>query len=494
MVAVVNIVAVHPRRLVQISVRSYLTAGVALAGASAIAITPISPITAAAPDALMSRAAVSTASVQLSAFSNPFTPYVDLVGNTIGNVGYMANSWFSQPFPLLSQVASNQLGYAEQYVTAMTGFVKGMAEWATGTGADPYGSVPWGLKEAADALRAGDLMGVMTALNTSFTMMFLGGPINLMGLLQIPVDISKNVTKALEAVYPMGVMFAGLGFLQNVIGVNNSIGASAQAIFDAVRAGDPLGAMSEVIDMPAKVLNALINGYSNGFVTLPGLISSGANGDIPGLLTSLLVNLPQAIAAAIKPPAPAPRAPLADVASLPAATAMLVSLEASPAPAINAPKVEVEPESATPAPETTVDTPATTPVVEVTAPEVAPAASAVTAAGESAEATPVNDAESITDTVVTPVAGTIARSRSTQAAVAPSADTGAAKGSESAEAAAGTIVRNSAKAAPGKAGTSAVKPGADLKKVAKSVSEGLKKIAKPSEAKASADSGSSSSE
>src|SRR5690349_637904 len=111
MVTVVNIVAVHrrgtSRRFVQISVRSYLTAGVALAGASAIALTPISPVTAAAPEALMSRAAVSTASVQLSAFSNPFTPYVDLVGNTIGNVAYIGTEWLSQPFPFLGQSISN---------------------------------------------------------------------------------------------------------------------------------------------------------------------------------------------------------------------------------------------------------------------------------------------------------------------------------------------------------------------------------------------------
>ena len=356
----------------QISVRSYLTAGVALAGASAIAITPISPVSAAAPEALMSRAAVSTTSVQLSAFSNPFTPYVDLVGNTIGNVAYMANSWLSQPFPLAGQIIGNQLGYAEQYVTAMTGFVKGMAQWATGTGADPYGSLPAALREAADALKTGNIEGAVQALNMSFVVMFLSGPISLMSLLEIPVSISKNVTAALEAVNYQ-VMFLGLGVLQNVLGVTTQMGASAQAIFDAVRVGDLAGAVSETIGVPAKVLNALINGYSTEFVTMPGLISHGQNGSVPGLLYSLLVNLPRAIAAAIKPPTPPS---LADVTSLPEATATLVSLETSPAPAIEAPaeapKVEVEPESATPAPETAVDTPAKTPVVEVTAPDVVP--------------------------------------------------------------------------------------------------------------------------
>jgi hypothetical protein len=392
---------------VQISVRSYLTAGVALAGASAIAITPISPVTAAAPDALMSRAAVSTASVQLSAFSNPFTPYVDLVGNTIGNVAYIGNEWLSQPFPFLGQSISNGLGYAEQYVTSMVGFVKGMSEWATGDG---YGSLPNGLREAADLLKTGNIEGAVQALNTSFIMMFLGGPIALMSLLEIPVAISKNVTAALEAVN-FQVMFLGLGFLQNTLGVNMQLGASAQAIFDAVRVGDVAGAVSEAIGMPAKALNALINGYSTEFVTMPGLISHGQNGSVPGLLYSLLVNLPRAIAAAIKPPAPAP---LADVASLPDATATLVSLEAAPAPAVESPKVEVEPGSATPAPETTVEPPATTPVVEVTAPEVAPEPTTPIEAEVPVDATePVSTEPSTTapaegettdpDTTVTPV-------------------------------------------------------------------------------------------
>ncbi|MET4430080.1 hypothetical protein [Mycolicibacterium sp. 624] len=392
----------------QISVRSYLTAGVALAGASAIALTPISPVTAAAPEALMSRAAVSTASVQLSAFSNPFTPYVDLVGNTIGNVAYIGTEWLSQPFPFLGQSISNGLGYAEQYVTAMTGFVKGMAEWATGTSADPYGTLPAALREAANALKTGNIEGAVQALNMSFVVMFLSGPISLMSLLEIPVSISKNVTAALEAVNSQ-VMWLGLGFLQNTLGVTTAMGNSAQAILDAIRVGDLAGAVNEAIGAPAKVLDTLINGLAG--TSLPGLISHGQNGGVPGLLYTLLVSVPRAIAAAIKPPAPPS---LADVASLPEATATLVSLEAAPALAVEAPKVEVVSGSTTPAPETTVETPATTPVVEVTAPEVAPEPTTPIEAEVPATATePVSTEPSTTapaegettdpDTTVTPV-------------------------------------------------------------------------------------------
>lgn len=368
----------------QLTVRPYVTAGIALVGASVIAVTPITPL----PETQAARTMASSSAVQLSAMANPIQPWANLVQNTIGNAGELGTAWLSDPAPALRQILSNQFGYAELYANSMVGFVKGMAEWATGDG---YGSLPNGLREAADELKTGNIEGAVQALNTSFIMMFLGGPISLMGLLEIPVSISKNITAALEAVNTQ-VMYLGLGFLQNTLGVTTQIGDSAQAIFDAIRVGDLVGAVSEAIGTPANVLNALINGYDNGFSTMPGLITSGADGSVPGLLTTLFVGLPQAIAAAIAPPAPASRAPLAEVASLPAPAATLVSLETSSPTVVEA----------------TVDTPAT-----VTGPEVAPEPS--TPAGPEAPADTTAPAEGNTtstdagvdtkgtDTTVTPV-------------------------------------------------------------------------------------------
>ena len=68
--------------------RPYVTAGVSLIGASAIAISPISPVSAALPDIYAPARAVSTAAVNLVA--SPIDFYTEVFARTTTNLGQLA--------------------------------------------------------------------------------------------------------------------------------------------------------------------------------------------------------------------------------------------------------------------------------------------------------------------------------------------------------------------------------------------------------------------
>ena len=91
-----------------VTVRSYLTAGVALAGASAIA---LAPVVVPPSSTVSSSPAMSSVAVELSAAVNPITAWVDVFAGAATNLGGIGNAILEDPFPLLRQALENVLGY-----------------------------------------------------------------------------------------------------------------------------------------------------------------------------------------------------------------------------------------------------------------------------------------------------------------------------------------------------------------------------------------------
>jgi hypothetical protein len=126
----------------------------------------------------------------------------------------------------------------------------------------------------------------------------------------------------------------GLSALDAVQGTLFQVGASAQAVVDAVQAGDGVTALSALLNGPAEITGAFLNGVpSQG---LPGILSPSI-----GLLNVLAVQIPQQIAQALG--ALAPMATLAkftavkDPSELPSVAPKMVTL---PTPAkVNVPAV-----------------------------------------------------------------------------------------------------------------------------------------------------------
>ncbi|MBU9767146.1 hypothetical protein FR943_25360 [Mycobacterium sp. TNTM28] len=85
----------------EMRLRPYATAGIALVGAGVIAVTPVAP-----PPTVTQ---VSSAAVDLSAAVNPLSPWVDLFNNTSTNLTGLADAYFEAPAPILQQVIVNQV-------------------------------------------------------------------------------------------------------------------------------------------------------------------------------------------------------------------------------------------------------------------------------------------------------------------------------------------------------------------------------------------------
>jgi hypothetical protein len=89
--------------VMELRLRPYATAGVALVGAGAIAMAPLAP---PMPDIK-----VANPSVNLSAAVDPFTPWVDVLLNSEANITTLIDDWAAAPLPVLQQVIANQLRY-----------------------------------------------------------------------------------------------------------------------------------------------------------------------------------------------------------------------------------------------------------------------------------------------------------------------------------------------------------------------------------------------
>ncbi len=110
------------------AVRPYFTGGIALVGASVIAVSPIAP---PPPDIHLPNPAQVAASVELAAFVNPITTLVDVIQTSINNLSTTGGQVLADPFPVLQQLGVNALGYANTLGTAAQGLANAIAQLDT---------------------------------------------------------------------------------------------------------------------------------------------------------------------------------------------------------------------------------------------------------------------------------------------------------------------------------------------------------------------------
>ncbi|GFM18282.1 MULTISPECIES: hypothetical protein [Mycobacteriaceae] len=278
--------------------KSYLTSGVALAGASVIAISPMVAAPLSPPGTDTHTAfSVSTANVQLATTVNPLAAWAEVVSSAYGNVASLGEEVLSDPAPILRQFILNQLSNGEAVVSAATGAVGGFLEYLSPDNAFGLGAQ---LQTAAEQLSSGNIAG---AIETATQALFLAPvisvafPVLSSGLLDIPGTMAQNFANVVKTVTdPNTVLPIALGALGTVLAPVNAFGDSLQETFDALGDGDVGAALNAVINIPAAVVGAVLNGYTNlaGSV-FPGLFSED------GLVHALVVTLPRAIAAAITP-------------------------------------------------------------------------------------------------------------------------------------------------------------------------------------------------
>jgi len=279
----------------QIAVRPHLKTGLAVVGASALAITPIA---VAPPEIkLPVQAAVTSAAVALKA--SPIDFYTEVFERTLSNTEALADIFLSSPVPILQAVLENQFANVEALVEAVSNAADGLVTALTE-------QVPEELQAAFEALADGD---VETALNT-----LLAVPVGLaLPLLEVLGAVITPITTALnnfnavvQDVLAAAILGGALAFAGPVLSGIGAVGTAVQGVIDAVGSGD-IGAIADaLINIPGVIADGVLNGGYGplllGALPAPGLLTAeGLLGPLGAGPIGFLLGLRQAIADIIAP-------------------------------------------------------------------------------------------------------------------------------------------------------------------------------------------------
>ncbi|OBK05386.1 MULTISPECIES: hypothetical protein [Mycolicibacterium] len=304
----------------QVAARPYFAAGIALFGASAIAISPVAP---PMPDIAVP--AISSAAVNLSAATDPIQAYIDLFSNTFANVQARIGDELADPAPILQQVVANQIDSAANIATALQKAGESLANSLDPS--NPFG-LPAQFQKAFQELLAGNVEGAVSTVWQGVLITALGLaeilPAAQQAIAQPVVNLGKVLSDTQVILAPV------IGLLVPVYATVSTSASVAQDIVDAAMDGDPLGVLSTMIAAPAVIGNAVIN---------EGLLGDSG-------LVSLLRNTREYVATLIAPPATETSA----VTAAPQAKATTVTLNVAPQASIAAEApAEAAPAEAAPA-------------------------------------------------------------------------------------------------------------------------------------------------
>jgi hypothetical protein len=329
--------------VMELALRPVITAGVALAGASIIAVTPVAPplpdIQVSAPAVQLSAATdvldplaalagtsgaggsvitdvTSTADGLLSGilnpggelsslggldlgallnlvpagdpFVNPITTLIDVIATSFANIVGLGGVFIADPAPILEQVITNQIGYAMTLVGAAQSTVSGLVDWAQG--------IPSVLQSVITSIASGDITGGLQNLFDLVTIDLLLDILTpLLNGYSIVGDIATNIASLLSPSTLEDVLVpVGLGFLEPPFSVVTTFGDTAESIIAAASTGDFVTALSDIVNLPVNLVGAFLNGDNVGD---QGILSPTSYGTIFELLSAR-----DTIAAAITPP------------------------------------------------------------------------------------------------------------------------------------------------------------------------------------------------
>ncbi|HET7740998.1 MAG TPA: hypothetical protein VFL67_10155 [Mycobacterium sp.] len=435
----------------QLALRPYVTTGIAMVGAAAIAVTPISvtPHDIRVP-------AVYSSDVQLAALLNPFEVFAPIVGQAVANAQVIGQKVFDNPMPILRALALNQLDSA--------GTLAGLGVDVATALATMVLSVPGNLQTAIGLLQQGKVDQALKVVENGFVSpfipLFMSGLPKLIDVLKRPLIDAQVLLDTLPSSLIVGV---GFPLLNTAYGLQTQFINGITGVVAALGTGNPEAVVNAIITGAANFTQELLNGNpadgTHGLLGIYGAI----NGFLDArTLAEYFLRPPAAFAARTAAPDAVESAPdplVADVSSISSTAVSAIG---------GAGTVTLSPATETPAAETPVtETPAAETPVEATPVEETPAAETPVEETPAAE-TPVVDAEPVVETEPT------------------------------------TLVRDSAQAKPGQLGlTKASEAGAglaksvrgEISKVASKIDEGIKKaFGQPTKTAATQSAGSDSSD
>ena len=193
------------------AVRPYFTGGIALVGASVIAVSPIAP---PLPDIHLPNPVQVAKEVELAAFVNPITTLTDVIQTAINNLSTTGGQVLADPFPVLQQIGVNQQGFATTLSTAAQGLANAIAS----------STLPASLQTALGQVAAGDIAGAVSTVNNALTFAGLDllGPLT--PIFAIPSQMAQNFLNVTNTLSTGGIpLVLGLSVLSTVEGAPLSL-------------------------------------------------------------------------------------------------------------------------------------------------------------------------------------------------------------------------------------------------------------------------------
>ena len=277
----------------------FVVGGIAALGAGVIAVNPIatSPALIEAQHRAVQLVADATAS--------PLDVYGELFNNTITNISTLGGQLAANPFPILSTIAANQQGYAEQIGAAIEAIPTTLQNWYENGGREGSAGKVY-VAAIQTALEAGDFNTAYDNFNKFFLFALQNSVLPVFNVLfTIPPKMAQNFADAVTAVSSAGTLVYGLfqSAFAPISGAAFETSRVSDAISSAISSGDMEAALTAVVNAPGIIANAFLNGfdYNDADTTeaWSGLFSPKGTRASGGPISQLLVTIPQKIAAAI---------------------------------------------------------------------------------------------------------------------------------------------------------------------------------------------------
>ncbi len=269
--------------------RPYLAAGVAVVGASLIAVNPVAPTIAADIEHRVS------ASVELTAGA-----YADLFDRTVTDLEGLYQTFAADPFPIAQQVIANQTTNFQNIGVGLQKAGQGFMELL-----DP--SNPNGIVAILDTF-VGDLANGQPV--NAFSTLAAGTLFSLLPLLPALTPLNTAIASTFDnlaagvTTLTTNLPLLIISLVSPSLAGLEGFGYGLQNIVDAWDAGNLLGVGTGIVDLPATTLNSFLNGYDishGGDIGLGGLLGSvnfnGSQnpGGTIGAVHNLLVEIAQSL-------------------------------------------------------------------------------------------------------------------------------------------------------------------------------------------------------
>ena len=272
--------------------RACLAGAVAVAGAGLIAVNPLTPIIGSNAVHRDVRLVSVDAIADLAAATDPVSEWSSVLTEAAANLQAIGTEIQADPLPALAEVISNQLAFGETIGSNLSDLASGLNTLFTT-------ELPGQFQDLITGIDAGDISVSVNNFTEGLLIDLLPGAGSLVNISEIPGEIAQNLANVLTNDLSNVLLTGLLSPTAALLGTTQAFADSAQSIVDALDAGQTEAAFTDLLNIPAVLTGAFLNGYDATDtlgISYAGILSTFETGISPGLLDEFLVQLPQGIA------------------------------------------------------------------------------------------------------------------------------------------------------------------------------------------------------